>query len=71
MKTAFPGADKIEKTELFLNDERVKEIESLSKSKLDSKLYIVYTGKKADETLGYAIIDTHSLRTMTETVMFV
>jgi FMN-binding domain len=71
LKTAFPGADKIEKTDLFLNDEQVKEIESLSKSKLDSKLYIVYEGKKGDGTLGFAIIDTHSLRTMTETVMFV
>ena len=71
LKTAFPDADKIEKLELFLNGEQVKEIESLSKSKLESKLFIVYEGKKAGETLGYAIIDTHSLRTMTETVMFV
>ncbi len=46
LKTAFPDADKIEKLELFLNDEQVKEVESLSKSKLESKLYIVYEGRE-------------------------
>ncbi|MEE8299619.1 MAG: FMN-binding protein, partial [Thermodesulfobacteriota bacterium] len=33
--------------------------------------YIIYEAKNGEKTLGYAIIDTHSLRTKTETVMFV
>ena len=71
LRVAFPEADTIEKKEVFLTEEQSREIETLSKSKLDSKLYIIYEGKKGNELLGYAIIDTHTLRTKTETVMFV
>ena len=69
LKIAFPDADKIVKKNIFLNSDQVKEIESLAKTKLESKLYVFYEGKKGDETLGYAVIDTHRLRTMTETVI--
>jgi Na+-translocating ferredoxin:NAD+ oxidoreductase RnfG subunit len=68
---AFPGADRIDKREVFLTEKQAQEIESLSKSKLPTRLYIVYEGFKGDMSLGYAIIDTHTLRTKTETVMFV
>ena len=71
LKTAFPDADSIEKTEVFLNKEQVRKIESLARAKLDSRLYVIYEGKKGGESLGYAIIDTHHLRTKSETVMFV
>ncbi len=71
LKTAFPDADSIEKTKIFLTQEQVDEIESLSKAKLESKLYVIYEGKKGSKSLGYAIIDTHHLRTKSETVMFV
>ncbi|MEW6146287.1 MAG: FMN-binding protein [Thermodesulfobacteriota bacterium] len=68
---AFPGADRISKREVILTEEQSREIESLSKSKLSTRLYIIYEGFKGDTSLGYAIIDTHTLRTKTETVMFV
>jgi len=71
LKTAFPDADTIEKKDVFLTEVQTGEIEALAQSKLDSRLYIIYVGKRGDETLGYAIIDTHTLRTKTETVMFV
>lgn len=71
LKAAFPQAEKIEKIEIFLSDEQASEIESISRSRLNSKLFIVYKGMKGDKILGYAIIDTHTLRTKTETVMFV
>ena len=71
LKTAFPEADSIEKTKIFLTKEQASEIESLSKAKLDSRLYVIYEGRKGGKSLGYAIIDTHGLRTKSETVMFV
>jgi len=71
LKAAFPDASEIEKNEIFLSPEESREIESVSKSKNDSKLYIIYEAKKDNKTTGYAIIDTHKLRTKTETVMFV
>lgn len=71
LNTAFPDAAQIEKKEIFLSSEQSKAIESLSRAKNESKLYIIYEAKNYDKTLGYAIIDTHTLRTKTETVMFV
>ena len=49
----------------------MKEIESLSKTKLDSRFYVIYEATRGTEPLGYAIIDTHMLRTQSETVMYV
>lgn len=71
LKTAFPDAAEVEKREIFLSSEQSRAIEALSRSKNETKLYIIYEAKSGDKTLGYAIIDTHTLRTKTETVMFV
>lgn len=71
LKTAFPDAVEIEKNKIFLSSEQSKKIESIARAKNDSKLYIIYEAKSGEKTLGYAIIDTHMLRTKTETVMFV
>ena len=71
LKLAFPGADRIEKRHVYLTEEQAKEIETTARTKLESKLYLFYEGKRDGETLGYAVIDTHLLRTVTETIMVV
>ncbi len=71
LRVAFPEADRINKTQVFLSEGDKKQIETLARTKLDSKLYVFYEGMKDNRSLGYAIIDTHYLRTKSETVMFV
>jgi len=71
LNIAFPDADSVEKMDIFLNKTQVEKIESLSYSKLDSKIYIFYKFNKGNDTLGYAVINTHLLRTKSETVMYV
>lgn len=71
LKQVFPDAEKILKRNIFLSKEQVEQIESIAKTKLGSKLYVFYEGRKGDESLGYAVIDTHQLRTKTETVITV
>jgi len=71
LKTAFPDAARIEKKEIFLSSDQSETIETLARAKNETKLYIIYEAKNGEKTLGYAIIDTHTLRTKTETVMFV
>lgn len=71
LKLAFPEADTIEKEQIFLSSDQVKVIESLSKTKVNSKFYVFYVAKKDLNIIGYALIDTHTLRSKTETVMFV
>ncbi|NIQ12956.1 MAG: FMN-binding protein [Candidatus Dadabacteria bacterium] len=71
LKHAFPNASKIDKIQIFLSDEQVDEIKKLGKTDVDSKIHIFYKAVKDGEEIGYAIIDTHNLRTTTETVLFV
>ena len=71
LEAVFPDADSVEKLEIYVSEDDAKKIESLAKSKLKDRLFMVYRAVKGQETLGYAVIDTHELRSMTETVMFV
>jgi len=71
LETAFPDADNVEKLEIYLSEDDARKIESLAKAKLSGRLVMVYKALRGKEVLGYAVIDTHELRSMTETVMFV
>lgn len=71
LETAFPDADSVEKIEVYVSEDDARKIESLAKAKLNGRLFMVYKAVKDGETIGYAVIDTHELRSMTETVMFV
>lgn len=71
LETAFPGNNSVEKISIFLNEDQVDEIEKISRAKIDSKIYIFYKFSNGDDSLGYAVLDTHLLRTKSETVMYV
>lgn len=68
---AFPQADRIEDQTLFLTDEQVKQVEVLAQAPVDSKLATFYIGHKGPDILGYALIDTHIVRTLPETFLIV
>ncbi len=71
LNTAFPGAEVIEKKHVYLSKEQARKIEVLSKARIYSSLYVIYKATIGEKVLGYAVIDTHLLRTKTETVMYV
>ena len=66
LRLAFPDSDTIEKQSLFLSKTEVESIEKLGRSKLDSRLFLFYVGKKNGEAIGYAAIDTHTVRTKSQ-----
>ncbi|QSA95639.1 FMN-binding protein [Methylococcus sp. EFPC2] len=68
---AFGKGVVIEPLPVFLSDEQAAEIERLGKVKLDSKLFTFHVGKRGTETLGYAAIESHTVRTQPETAMIV
>jgi hypothetical protein len=68
---AFPGAERIEDRVVILTDEQKAQIEKLARAPLESQLWTVYVGWKGGEVQGYAIIDTHVVRTLPETFMVV
>ncbi len=71
MKLAFGEDATVETLSLFPSSEEVSKIEQLAKLKLDSNLISVYVGKKNDAIVGYAMIDSHTVRTQAETLLLV
>jgi hypothetical protein len=71
LKLAFPDADRVETRDLFLTATQRQAIEQSAKSKLESDLLTVYVGRRGEQILGYAIFDTHNVRTLPETFLVV
>jgi hypothetical protein len=71
LKVAFPNADQVEMKTFILRDAEIQRAEKLSRARMESKLFTFYIGRKSDKILGYAAIDTHTVRTLPETFMVV
>lgn len=71
LELAFPDADRVEGRDHFLDPESRSEIEHRAKAPLDSNLLTVYEGYRDGELLGYAIFDSHLVRTLPETFLVV
>lgn len=66
LRLVFPEANAIEKKTVFLDSEQQKEIEKLSKAKVEGRVFTFYMGKKDNATLGYALFGAHTIRTKPE-----
>ncbi len=68
---AFPGTDRIEERVFILTDTQKAEAERRARAPLSSQLWTIHVGWKGGEVQGYAIIDSHNVRTLPETFMVV
>lgn len=71
MVLAFGEGAQIENLSLFPDDAQMAAIQTAAKVKLDSGLFTFYVGKQQDKILGYAAIETITVRTKPETLMVV
>ena len=71
LRLIFPEADSIEPEAVFLTAEQAARVEELALSRLESQLLTVHVGRKGDETLGYAFLDIHVVRTQPEALFVV
>ena len=71
LQLIFPEADSIEPQAVFLTAEQAARVEQLAQSPLESQLLTVHVGRKGDETLGYAFLDIHVVRTQPEALFIV
>jgi hypothetical protein len=71
LAAAFPGADRIEKRTVVLDDAQSLRVEELARAKLESRLVTLHTGWKAGELLGHAYIEVHTVRTLPEGLLVV
>lgn len=68
---AFGAGAAVESIPVFLTDEQVAAIEQKAKAKLESQLFTFYEGRKDGRLLGYAAIESHTVRTQAETLLLV
>lgn len=71
IKVAFPEADVVENKTFFLTEAQKAQVETLARTRLDSKLVTMYVGRRGEKLLGYAVIDAQTVRTLPEVVMVV
>lgn len=71
MVLAFGEGAQVETLSLFPDDQQISTIQKEAKVKLDSGLFTFYVGKDKDKILGYAAIETMTVRTKPETLMIV
>jgi len=68
---AFGAGAEIEPLAVFLTEEQAAQIEKTAQVKLDSNLFTFHVGKRGGQVLGYAAIESHTVRTQPETVLVV
>lgn len=71
MVLAFGEGAQVETLSLFPDDRQIAKIQQDAKVKLESGLFTFYVGKEKDKILGYAAIETITVRTKPETLMIV
>lgn len=71
LEMAFGAGAEIEPLAVFMTDEQAARIEKTALVKLDSQLYHFHVGKRDGQILGYAAIESHTVRTQPETILIV
>jgi hypothetical protein len=66
---AFPPPATIERKTYFLTDAEREKASRAARAKIDSSLVIAYVGRGRDGILGTGYFDTHTVRTMPETLL--
>jgi Na+-translocating ferredoxin:NAD+ oxidoreductase RnfG subunit len=71
MELAFGKGAQVESQSLFPDEQQTASIEQQAKVKLASGMLSFYVGKQQDKILGYAAIETITVRTKPETLLIV
>lgn len=71
MALAFGEQAQVDMLSLFLTKDEMIEIERSARVKIDSALFTFYLGRREGTLLGYAAIETHTVRTRPETLLIV
>lgn len=69
LKEIYPNAQ-IEVKNIVLSKEQVERIEKLSNTKLGTRLVSWYIVKRGSNIIAYAYVDTHTVRTHPEVVLY-
>ena len=68
LRAVFPDAERFEPKDVLLSPEMVTRLESLARARVPERLVTFYTASRAGTVLGYAVIESHVVRTKRETL---
>lgn len=68
LKALFPEAERFTAKDVFLTDEMAQKLEKLARAKVTERMITFYVATKGAQTLGYAALHTHKVRTKNETL---
>ncbi len=71
LELAFGKGNQVDMLSLFPDEQQTAKIQELAKSKLESGMFTFYVGKNQGQILGYAAIETVTVRTKPETLIIV
>jgi hypothetical protein len=71
LELAFPGTADVQSRTVILTDAQAATVKERSGADLDSRLFTFYTARRNGSIVGYAVIDTHTVRTLPETFLAV
>lgn len=68
LKALFPEAERFTPKDVFLTDEMAARLEKLARAKITERMVTFYVATKGAQTVGYAALHTHKVRTKNETL---
>ena len=68
---AFPADTKLESVTVVLTDAQADEVKVLAGVELESKLFTYHRGMRDGALVGYAVVDSHDVRTLPEAILAV
>ncbi|MCH9698477.1 MAG: FMN-binding protein [Gammaproteobacteria bacterium] len=71
MVLAFGEQADVEMLSLFPDQQQQQQIEQNARAKLGSSLFTFYVGKKQGQVVGYAALETQTVRTKPETLLII
>jgi hypothetical protein len=69
LRAAFPDAERFDATDVLLSDEMAKRLDDLARSRIPERMVTFYAARRGDAVLGYAVLQSHVVRTKRETLL--
>jgi hypothetical protein len=71
LELAFPDSDRVEKRTFLLDSGQAERVRKLARAPVETRIVAVWEGWRGDTRRGYAFIDVHVVRTLTQGLLVV
>lgn len=69
LRACFPDAERFDATDVILSDEMARKLDELARARIPERMVTFYAARRGEAVLGYAVIQSHVVRTKRETLL--